>query len=258
MTNCAGSFAEERLEAYVAGTLPDAEAQAFEEHYFECTICLAQLQALQCVASGLRRSPLKAPARVMAWPTVPGAFGAIAALLLITVIGYRSIAHRPDVAAVPSVSTSPAQSASASALTEVADLTLPPFEASNLRGEAANSNYRAGMKAYAAGDCSAAVGRLVRVPAGDADALSAQLYAGVCQLKLKDVAEAARTLAMVADKGDSPQQEAAVYYLAQTDVLRADPVSARRNLEAVIALHGDFESRAQAELKRIPAEPVGR
>ena len=47
------------------------------------------------------------------------------------------------------------------------------------------------------------------------DALSAQFYSGVCQMKLNQLDAAAATLGQVAGKGDSPQQEAALYYLAQ-------------------------------------------
>ena len=70
MSHCTGAPAEQWLEQYVAGTLPDPEAQAFEEHYFDCPVCLAQLQALQAAAMQLRRNPAKIPARVIAWPAI--------------------------------------------------------------------------------------------------------------------------------------------------------------------------------------------
>ena len=34
-------------DAYVAGTLPEAEQDAYEQHFFSCSACLAQVQTLQ-------------------------------------------------------------------------------------------------------------------------------------------------------------------------------------------------------------------
>ena len=42
-------------EAYVAGTLPEAEQDAYEQHFFSCSMCLAQVQTLQELADRLRQ-----------------------------------------------------------------------------------------------------------------------------------------------------------------------------------------------------------
>jgi TolA-binding protein len=258
MSHCTGAPAEQLAEQYVAGTLPDPEAQAFEEHYFDCPVCLAQLQALQAAAEQIRRNPVRARARVIQWPVIVGAAGAIAAMLLIGFIGYRTLAHRSDAAKNPGPNASPAQKteppSSSSAISQLADLTLPPFAGSSLRGEEVNRNFAAGMKAYVAGDCASAVSELAHVPAESADAETAQFYSGVCQLKLNRLSDAASTLGGVAGKGDSPQQEAALYYLAQIALLRSDSGAARHDLERVISLHGDFEKRAKTELSKLPAD----
>lgn len=257
MSRCAGEPAEQMAEQYIAGTLPDPEAQAFEEHYFDCPVCFAQLQALQSVAGQLRRNPVKIPGRVIRWPAVAGSIGAIAALLLISVISYREIAHRPGVAAGPGTTAIPSAdegATSSAAVTQIADLTLPPFAASSLRGEAEDAHYAAGMKAYASGNCVAATNQLAHVSARSDDALSAQFYSGVCQLKLNQLDAASATLGRLAGKGDSPQQEAALYYLAQIALLRDDSAGARQQLVKVISLHGDFEQRAASELRRLSAK----
>ena len=44
-------------EAYVAGTLPEAEQDAYEQHFFSCSACLAQVQTLQELADRLRQQP---------------------------------------------------------------------------------------------------------------------------------------------------------------------------------------------------------
>ncbi len=42
------------LDRYVAGRLPEAEEALFEEHLFECTVCLEQVQAADELRRGLR------------------------------------------------------------------------------------------------------------------------------------------------------------------------------------------------------------
>jgi len=75
MSQCTGRPADEWLEPYLQGTLPAREQEAFEEHYFDCPVCLAQVQALQAVQMQLARAENKAgvaslPSR--AWSMLPG------------------------------------------------------------------------------------------------------------------------------------------------------------------------------------------
>ena len=87
MINCNGAPAELSALAYVEGTLPEAEAERFEEHFFACAVCLAYLQTIQAVGAGMAKLP--APAAVepkrsslLSWPTRTWVFGAAAAALL--------------------------------------------------------------------------------------------------------------------------------------------------------------------------------
>jgi uncharacterized protein HemY len=107
------------------------------------------------------------------------------------------------------------------------------------------------MKAYARKDCPSAVRDLAQVPANDEDSLAARFFNGVCQMRDGDLGAASRSLESVANAGDSPQQEAALYYLAQVALERNDADAARRYLAHTVSLHGDFESRARAELTNI-------
>ncbi len=47
-------------EAYVAGTMPEAEQDAYEQHFFSCSLCLSQVQTLQALADRLREQPAPA------------------------------------------------------------------------------------------------------------------------------------------------------------------------------------------------------
>ena len=72
MNPCSGSPAEKFALAYVEGMLTESEAEDFEEHFFECTVCLKSLQALQEVGSQLGKHPLAIEPhprkKIFAWP----------------------------------------------------------------------------------------------------------------------------------------------------------------------------------------------
>jgi anti-sigma factor RsiW len=259
MTDCNGRPAEELLESYVQGTLPETEARKFEEHYFDCPRCLAEVEALQTAAMQLGARPRVAPKAPIPWPRRIGVLSAVAALLIVGVFVFRE-SRAPGGSAVavnpapPASTAAPAPGASSPApmaASEIADLSIPVFQASALRGPGRNVHFAAGMQAYAGKNYLLAEKDLAQVPADDADGIAARFYAGVCQMQLGHLPAAAAALQSVADGGDSPQQEASLYYLAQTALLNNDVAEANRDLTRTVALHGDFERRARAELDRI-------
>jgi hypothetical protein len=266
MNDCIGAPAQKWLDRYLEGTLPENEAQAFESHYFDCPVCLGELQAVQAAQEQLRLHPvaIQPKARVLRWPALV-TVGSLAAALLIGFITLRAV-HRPNspanqsAASAPSQPSSPAgQTASEPAvqptqLAQLADLNLPPFHASTLRGESSDTAYSRGMKLYSAGNCTAAVKALARVDATSSDALAAQFYTGVCRMHMGDLDSAQSNLRHVAAAGDSPQEEAAWYYLAQIALSRSAAAPARQNLQKVVALHGDFERAANKQLGQIPRQ----
>jgi hypothetical protein len=270
MTSCTGTPAEQFLEAYLQGTLPDSDAISFEEHYFDCPVCLAKVEALQAVSRKLAEQPREPIKKPIPWPTHTvvrlGAFAAIAALLLLGFFAFRfrSESKHSDVAATtpptapPSAPANPGTQSRPSQMTtlavsRLADLTLPAFQAANLRGQSRDAHFDAGMKEYSSHACQSAIKDLSQVPAQDQDAAAAKFYGGICQMRVGNLPRARVALVAVADAGDSPQQEAAFYYLAQTALLGNDSAAARRNLKSVIALHGDFEARAKAQLTQLPS-----
>jgi hypothetical protein len=121
----------------------------------------------------------------------------------------------------------------------------------NLRGQNGDPHFTAGMKAYMRQDCPSALKALSQVPVQDEDSLAGQFYIGVCQMHLNDLKAATATLERVANAGDSPQQEAAFYYLAQIALERNDATNGRHYLTRTISLHGDFEHRARTEMDQV-------
>jgi TolA-binding protein len=281
MTICNGVPAEQYALAYVEGTLPAFEAERFEEHYFDCAVCLSHLQAIQAVGRELERHPVSLPEsfvtgnqqprqkNLAAWPVVRRwAWGAIAALLVLGVYVYHLNQSRPAQPVVaqgsspaspqipPPATTQPGSaSSSASSIqpSQLADLVLPAFTAPHLRGESGDEHFQAGMAAYSKGDCKGALSALAQVPATADEARPAQFYTGACQMRSGEFSAAGTNLKAVADAGDSPQQESALYYLAQISLAQNDPAAAHRLLLETIALHGDLERRARDQDRKVTA-----
>jgi tetratricopeptide (TPR) repeat protein len=134
---------------------------------------------------------------------------------------------------------------------QLADLTLPAYFASNLRGENINTRFEAGMKEYVSGNCRDAITALAQVSAESTQARAAEFYSGACQIRLGNYASASEILRKVADAGNSPQQEAAFYSLAQIALTDNDPATARAYLSRTISLRGDLEERARAQDRQI-------
>ncbi|MGO9093825.1 MAG: hypothetical protein ACLQGV_01255 [Bryobacteraceae bacterium] len=53
--NCEDVQGREIVEKYITGQLGDADAEAFEAHYFECAKCFEELQTLQALSAVLQR-----------------------------------------------------------------------------------------------------------------------------------------------------------------------------------------------------------
>jgi hypothetical protein len=271
MSNCIGAPAKQWLEQYVEGTLPEVEAENFENHYFDCPVCLGELQAVQAAQEALRHHPvpITAPKRIFEWPVswrpLVG-FGALAATLIAGVFAFRAVSHGPQnggnvaVTQPAPATSSPAQpnaapeqpAAQVAELSKLADLNLPNYQAPVLRGETEETAFERGMKQYVAGDCDGAMKTLSQVDQGGPDGLAAQFYSGVCRMHAGDMAGAAGALHHVASAGDSAYQESAYYYLAQIALAQSNAAEARRDLNHVVSLRGDLVHQARKQLSEIP------
>jgi hypothetical protein len=273
MTICKGSPAELNALSYVEGTLPASEAEQFEEHYFDCPVCLARLQAIQAVGRELARNPVAPlrepePRNWFGWPAWIWAAGAVAAVLLVSVFTYAGLESRPAKPAVAQsqpkstpqtqIAAPPVQPpAQPVRLSQLADLAMPAFSMPNLRGESLDAHFEAGMKEYASSNCSRAIASLAQGPSESAEARAATFYSGACQMHLGDFASASQLLRKVGDGGDSPQQEAALYALAQIALAGNDSATAHKFLLRTISLRGDLERQAREQDRRI-AEWTGQ
>jgi TolA-binding protein len=270
MTTCGGNRAEVLAEDYLRGTLPEAEAQSFEEHYLTCDACFEHVRALQSVRRVLANSPAEIPIASLTRPPAWAMFAAVAAAILVVAIVFNweergprpaphSVASQPLSKQNETATPLPEQPATAEALkpaqkielASLADPKLPPFHATQVRGASEDEQFDTGMRAYVANDCKAALDQLKRVPRDSARADAAALYLGTCSYKLRDFAAARTALGPVANNPESPLSESAIYYLAQVELAQNNLTSAQRWLNKVLELRGDYEARARAQLRKL-------
>ena len=277
MSPCNGLPAEKNALAYIEGSLSEAESIRFEEHYFQCPVCLAQVQALDAACEELEQHPVQTPAattkrafrlnsRIQSLLSPQYAWGllALSLILLVSIIvtirsGYFNLPSQNATSVTPKAPTvQNGQAGKAEKLQatvspgrihseQLADLILPGFTESTLRGKSLDINFADGMTAYSAGDCRKALVSLAKVPATQKQSPAAHLYSGACQMKLGNYAAANKELRVVVGAGDTPQLESALYELAQTLLAQDDPSAAHQFLRKTIALHGDLEAKAREE-----------
>jgi len=269
MTKCTGTRAEMLAADYLRGTLPDDEARSFEEHYFSCDRCFEHLRALQAAQGVLRETPAEVHpprrnTRRWTWAFAMAAAAILIAALAIHRSGPTGQVAKQNVAVqAPAVPASEAPVASAQRpvtaakesdqkieIASLADQTLPPYHATQVRGASADEHFEAGMSAYLSKDCAAAVRELKRVPKNSDNSDAAAFYAGACNYKLRNFIAAQSSLRSLANQ-DSPLSEAARYSLAQVALLQENSAEAQQWLRDVVALHGDYEGRAREQLRKL-------
>jgi hypothetical protein len=315
MTECIGGPVEEFAERYLNGSLPEAEAESFENHYFACDTCHETLLVMKDIQASLAAAPraesghetghesdsvqplrivsrrdvkplqLGTPKKFVAWGSIAAAI--LVAVVLTTVALNRHPAtetagNTPSGAkSGPSAASSPSASRNAVPvpgndkgksggtsddapngavdrnlqIASLADVQLPGYHAAELRGtEPADANeaaFERAMKSYAQGDCGAALAQFSRVPDNSQHGTAARLYSGLCHFKAHELSQAQSSLERVVTAGDSPQLETAEYYLAQTMLMRSDATTARTWLRKTVALHGDYQAKAQTQLSQL-------
>ena len=280
MSDCKGGPVEQYAELYLMGTLSEMESARFEEHYFGCPTCHDMLLDLQAIQDSLQREPIAIPVRkrMFGMPMRLVAYGSIAAALVVGLVllrfslngshGGSEHSAQNATATVPSpdsrgkAKSSAVDKDSAAGevqVAELADLQLPGYRESQLRGadlnDAQHNEFKLAMGLYSSDDCSGALIHLARVPAGTNDGVATELFTGLCELKGHSLNRAEANLAKVVVAGDTPQLETAEYFLAQVRLVQGDIAGANKYLLKTIALQGDYEAKARAQQHKLSRQP---
>ena len=243
--NCNQIQETDAVERYVQNTLSPEDASAFEEHYFSCDDCNANLQSVLAARDALIQHNRKVVE--MPKPAAPSVWRVVAliaaAILMATAIWQMKKAtdsklENQAVAPVPKPNR----------LIELARYEAPKFEAVTLRGQQTEGKalFNSAMKDYAAGDYAKALAGLNKTLERDNTLTAAHFFNGACHLLLGHANDAIAQMQLVMMDNDSPFLEEARWASAKAWIRKGDTPQARSQLDAIIASKGDFAARATA------------
>ena len=234
-------------EDYLLDRLGEDERETFEQHYFECARCFAEVQALRDVQDALRRPAVAASGRFASWGWL-----AAAALVILSVTAgallWRGEGRPPQ---SPSVVTrepgpeAPVTPPAPPVDAQLARVEPPAYEPRRLRSAGANPEFGAGMERYQAGDYATAAAGLASVVTASPTFEPARFYLGASQILSGNPRAALTTLGPIADRADSPFAEEARFLTAKAHLQVGDVAAARRALDRTIELRGEREAEAR-------------
>jgi len=255
--SCAEVIDRSVAEQYVAGSLSEAERDAFEAHYFSCARCFDELRTIEVLHDEMARRRSEILAEPVSEPNPPlwipllAAAAAIAFAVAIwkpPVVPAGSTAQQP----LPSSSEKPSPPSRESllALTRVEP---PAFVPLTLRSADAPQAFDDGMAAYAAQKYQDAAKALERVVAAKPGDVQANFYLAVSLLMTDDVGRAIDRLHVVLDAGDTPFRQTATILLAKGLIREGNLDEAERQLEETSRQSGARAAEARTMLDSLRA-----
>ena len=262
---CEQVMKENLVEKYLVGALSAPEQDTFEQHYFECSRCFAELdqhrllqQALQQAEADIRRETV-APRPLRNWQWAAAAVAA--ALILAVGLGIWQSGRReaaPTVA-TPSGPPSPGPqrtqppATQRPSLVELARFEPPPYTPIVLRGssDAATQHFQEAMRRYSKGDYKEAIPGLRQGAALNPRAADISFFLGICYLLTDQPDAAVSSLRSTIALGDSPFLEDAHFYLAKAYLHQGELTAAQTELKRTIQLRGEHEADAGVLLAKL-------
>jgi TolA-binding protein len=273
---------------YVAGTLSEAEQDAYEQHFFACSACLAHVQMLQEIKDGLREAPAPVAVSRPASPSFTAGpwLGLALAASLVAAFGWwwqGGVGPAPGAPAVavgpgtpagpaPSAPTTPGPPATSpvtppatapveapsrrSVLAQLALVIPPRYVPIAVRGSApAAGTFDAAMAHYVAGRHREAAAALQALSEAAPTDPGIAFFWGISELALghPDAAREGLTRAIAADV--QPYADEAHFYLAKVYLAEGAVDLARGELQFAVQREAGPEGEAQrilAALDRLP------
>jgi TolA-binding protein len=243
------------VERYLRpGGLTDAEAEAFELHYFGCPQCFDLLEATRAARSALAHSP----APVVAMPARPKSFRwvAIAAGIAIVAFGIWLLRQRttePAQIAKQIVVAQPKVPVTRPDLTELARYDPPLYDPAALRGQSSDvqATFAEAMQSYLQADYSNAAKKLRAVTAANPAYTPAHFFLGASELLLQHGGSAIAEMNRVLQDPDSPFHEEAQWAIAKSLLLAGDTAGARTQLSAIASAGGDLAPQARDLMRKL-------
>lgn len=251
--NCNDVVSENIIERYLDGTLDDQTRDAFEEHYFGCASCLSLVQTVQTVRPLLTQptptavqvmQPVRRP--VLLWLAAAAAL----ALVLILLRPWEQAPTPPIARQLPPPTNSqPTNTQPSAPLLQLAQIQPAPYSPNLFRDAAATQppEMEKAMRLYQDRQWAAAAAALAPLAGPPHNLAAARHFAGI-SLLLSGQAEAALDAlkAVIALGDQSPFAEEALYYHAQALLVAGRLSEAKLELDQVIKLRGDYETKARS------------
>ena len=238
-------------ERYLRGRLPEAERDAYEEHYLGCERCFAELETLRLLEAELTRQAPQIRAEAIARP--PGvkwfwfAIPALAALAAVGLFVMRPA--NPVPAAAPPATVAQVSKPAPSPLLALAQYEAPAYQEAYLRGTDVTPLFRQAMSAYQVQDYANAM-KTLRTAGSDTRTL---FFLAACELLNGEAAAARATAGRVLAGGETPYLEETYFLRAKANLALGDAAAATSDLEKLIALEGDWAARGRALLAQLKA-----
>ena len=252
---CPGVRQEEVVERYLRGLLGPQERESFEEHYFACDQCFADLQAHRALQAELASSAPRIRATPVSVPSRPRWKFALAAaaVLVLGVLGTLRALRQVSSPAALVQSSKPAPSGPS--LSDLARFDPPAYTPAILRGPQSDATreFRTAMARYQSHDYAAAIPRLRAAAKLNPRDPGTTFFLGVSLLLTNQADDGIAALQQTIALGDTPFLEEAHYYLAEAFLRKGDVAAARRELDEVLRLKGDQENQARQLLQQLAA-----
>jgi hypothetical protein len=243
------------IECYLRpGGLSEAEAEAFELHYFGCPQCFDLLEAARAARSALAHSA----APVVAMPAGHKSFRwvAIAAGIAIAAIGIwllRQPTTESAQIAKQIVVAKPAVPETRPNLTQLARYDPPHYDPAAMRGQSSDAQtaFAEAMQSYLQADYSNAAQKLRAATAAHPAYTPAHFFLGASELLLQHGGSAVAEMNRVLEDRESPFHEEAQWAIAKSLLLAGDTAGARRQLSAVVSAGGDLAPKARDLMRKL-------
>lgn len=215
---------------YVAGTLPDPETAAFEEHLLTCERCQREVHLAVAIREAVpesRGAAVGSGRRRWLGPSLI-TLAAAAVLAGVIVVSRDRVPH---------------------AALGLGQVTQPPvYLGVPVRQvpSQGDSLFGAAMAAYAVGDFDRAAAELPRALAAGADTVPVQFFAGASLLMSERPEDAAEAFRAVIRGGDTPYLAESHYYLAKALLRLGHVAEARRELAAAAGSGSEIADAARA------------
>ena len=241
---------DDLVERYLANQLADAGREAFEQHYFACDNCFADLEAVRAVQSALQSRALEIrtiPSRIR-YQWVVGL--AVAASLFIAIgIVWRTTHVSLERAAIhPAVAIPRPPDYS-----ELARVSPPVYNPPLLRSTVTPNAavFGAAMENYRSREYAKAIAPLKSAVETDPADPAPRFYLAACYLLTSQAAAAVPELQSVLKLNDTRFEEESHFLLGKAWLQQNRPNEAREELQKVATQTGDFTEQAKSLLAQL-------